>query len=814
MILPLLVAFLGAGSLEAAESKELTFSEEEKTLSIFHQLSENTFYYYVGTAFETGSLLAQCVWGLSQLTPWAKTVGNESLFLSKLCESAGKRLLRHRASVFGKIPYSQSSWNLNKKQLSEIPALTKEQKQLLYFLEKRWLAKSTGFFSSMIDLACPCFGLTFQVNPDTTSGSYARSPAIKLTQTYLKRMEDWKQHLPHPQEFPLILTRPFDIHEYLPSYLEVFSNEKVETSAERVAFTMAGGSKVIVDLTNVIEEKNPQKWLENWMAYRQQFAEACKKHNVDPTLIVCIQRINQESIGGIRLLPLAVEETEQHYQFLLGWISNFGLSANLIELDRWNFYDTTFVQEPSTPLSIEPQVKEKYSAYLNAVNWKSSHPQKNLMMEGTLQVLKGLLSSVTEENWNKIMSCPTRSSVVQMSLSKIQQWLEVLTQEKGDANFFDTTNHLEQIHANLSSLLEIFTPYASTDFPAIYRNLLTSTPMKLKSLTSCAVHASGMTSVTGIFKAVEKNLSRAPRVLYGENTYFECIQHAELVSKASPAEEASESDLKEVDLILAQFNPVLKRIDYQVTDYKNENIAEILQKSLKVREGKPLTLALDCTLDFIDSPRVASLLNEFQDEIANGILNVICYRSGIKFDLFGMDNYCGAPFYMIHAQTPAWTEFEALLTDPALQTDRLSFNWFCLAYQNAAPQLELYRKQVFDNTRAFLNKVPSRLFISHANYRIIPVQEGADPAFVDIKISGPLHQMKGSALIAGCLSLKCMEGGHPIFYRPSLGLYHPNLTMLFGEECTTMRLTLGLDPAQVDVLVDCFKMIDILNGAR
>ncbi len=379
--------------------------------------------------------------------------------------------------------------------------------------------------------------------------------------------------------------------------------------------------------------------------------------------------------------------------------------------------------------------------------------------------------------------------------------------------FSDTANHLEQIHANLSSLLEIFTPYVSADFPAIYLNLLTSIPTNLKSLTSCAVHASGMTSVTGIFKALEKNLGRAPRVLYGENTYFECIQHAELVSKASPANEASRTDLQEVDLILAQFNPVLKRIDYQVTEYKTENVAEILQKSLKVREGKPLTVALDCTLDYINSPKVASLLNEFQDEIASGILNVICYRSGIKFDLFGMDNYCGAPFYMIHTQSPTWTGFDALLTDPALQTDRLSFNWFCLAYQNAAPQLDLYRKQVFDNTRAFLNKVPAGLFSNNASYRIIPVKEGADPAFVDIKISGLLHQMKGPALIAGCLSLKCMEGGQPIFYRPSLGLYHTNFTMLFSEECTTMRLTLGLDPAQVDVLVDCFETIDALNNS-
>ncbi|HEY5236511.1 MAG TPA: hypothetical protein VIJ14_10060, partial [Rhabdochlamydiaceae bacterium] len=88
-----------------------------------------------------------------------------------------------------------------------------------------------------------------------------------------------------------------------------------------------------------------------------------------------------------------------------------------------------------------------------------------------------------------------------------------------------------------------------------------------------------------------------------------------------------------------------------------------------------------------------------------------------------------------------------------------------------------------------------------------------DPAFIDIKIFGAFHEIRGAALVGGCLFMKCMEGGHPIFYRPSLGFYHPNFTMLFNKECTTIRLTLGLDPAQVDVLAKCFEMIDKLNDS-
>ena len=431
------------------------------------------------------------------------------------------------------------------------------------------------------------------------------------------------------------------------------------------------------------------------------------------------------------------------------------------------------------------------------------------MVKGTLQVLKGLVTKLSEEKWEEIIRSPTRSSITQLSFLRIKDQLNLLAQES--VSFYHTASCIEQIQANLTALLEIFDPYTAEDFPGIYQDLLIFIPQNLKSLTSYAIHSTGMTSLAGIFKAVERTVGKSPRVLYGENTYFENIHTAGLVSNASPIDEATEEDWKEVDLLLAQFNPVLKRIDFDVIEYRAEKIAENLHQCLNARGKKPLTLALDCTLDYLDSPRIGQLLAEFQQEIEKGILNIVCYRSGIKFDLFGLDNYCGAPLYMIHNQDAKWVAFDSLLTDPVLLTDRLSLNWFCLAYQHAAPQLELYRKHIFDNTRALLDKIPVRLFKQDVDYRVIPVYPDADPAFIDIKISGPFHKMKCGLLVGGLLSIKCMQAGHPVFYRPSLGFYHPNFSMLFSEKCSTIRLTLGLDPDQVDVLANCFEMIDGLN---
>jgi hypothetical protein len=793
-------------------------SEPPQTIQIVvHKLYEKALYCAAGTILGSAFFLARLGWGLCLISPWASTIGNECLLLSHVCSAAAQHSFtqmfkRSPFSFFNKIPLSECSWHMNKTVLSQIPAESQEAKKLILFLEKRWLAKATGFFSSVINWVCPCFGVSVQVHPETTS-CYSRSPSVGFSQTYKNRMEAWKQTLPYPHHYPLVLTRPFDLHDYLPSYISCEGS--IPAIVERVASKLKiKDAPVIVDLTPIFP-KDPEKWLSAWNAYEASFSKACKKQNLNLKQVLCIHQVQQEEIGGIQLLPFTastVEETQQHDRFLVDWISNFGLSANRVELDRWPLPLNTPVGN-ALSIPIEFLSREEFMAFLNAFDPNSNHPQKSLMIQGTLQLLKGLLTSLSGERWDKVVQCPTRSSIAKISFLRIKEQLKLLNEEKEGVLFFDTASHIEQIHANLSSLLEIFSPFKPDDFPIIYRDVLTSIPHRLAPLASYGVHSSGMTSLTGIFKAVEKMLGKTPRVLFGENTYYECINAAKRASNAVSIDEASEEDWKEADLILAQFNPVLKRVDLNPTEYRVEKIAEALHRSLNGRNEKPLTLALDCTLDFINSPRVEHLLAEFQEEIERGALNIVCYRSGLKFDLFGMDNYSGAPFYMLHNRDSKWASFDALLTDPVLQADRLSLNWFCLAYQSAAPQLELYRKQIFDNTRALLNRVPARLFKANNNYRIVPVEPGADPAFLDIKISGPLHQIRGPALVGGSLYLNCMETGHPIFYRPSLGFYHPNFTMIFSEECSTIRLTLGLDPSQIDVLARCFEAIDGLNGS-
>lgn len=793
----LLLIFISCSGFKGSESENRSLESQK--------ISDKAIYLGAGCALKTVSFFARLSWGIYSVSPWKETVGNECLLLSELCDSVAKRALTHAFKPLKLLP-SDLSWQLNKQHLSGIPAESSQDQELLVFLEKRWLAKSTGFFASMLRWVYPCFGIQVQTHPET-SNCYSRNPSAHLFPSYQNRVESWKEKLPHPASFPLILTRPFDLRDFLPSHVEVAATEKITTTVERLK---SNDAHIVVDLTEVIPLK-AQDWLKAWESYKEAFSKACQEHRIHLDRLICIQRVQQDTVGGIRILPLVEKDVEQHHRYLLEWIGGFGIAATRVELDRW---PVRSFQAASKTGSIPFLSKDEFVSYLNSYNLSlsSNHPQKRLLVKATLKLLQGLLGTTSESRWTEVLQSPTRSLVVQLSLMKIREQLEILKKENEATAFFTTASHVEQIQGHLSSLLEIFAPFNAGDFSKIYQSILTSIPPQLQPLTSCGIHASGMTSLAGIFKAMEKTLGKRPRVLYGQNTYFECVNAGKQAMNAISIEDAAEEDWRRVDLILAQFNPVWKR-ELQITQYNIEKIEEILHRALSYKCRKPLTLALDCTLDYINSSKVQNLLEEFKQEIIRGDLNIIGYRSGLKFDLLGMDNYCGAPCFMIHNEENKWAAFNSLLEEPALQSDRLSLNWFCLAYQNASEEMELYRKQIFDNTRELLNKLPPRLLQHSTPYRIVAVQKEADPAFIDIKISGSLHQLRGAGLVGGCLFVRSLEKGHPIFNRPSFGFYHSNFSMLFGEDCSTIRLTLGLDPAEVDHFAECFEMIDTLNGS-
>src|SRR5688500_20208753 len=103
-----------------------------------------------------------------------------------------------------------------------------------------------------------------------------------------------------------------------------------------------------------------------------------------------------------------------------------------------------------------------------------------------------------------------------------------------------------------------------------------------------------------------------------------------------------------------------------------------------------------------------------------------------------MDNYYGAPFYMINNGDKHWKEFNTLLKSSAYKTDPLSMQWFCLANKYAFKAMEDYRKAVFNNAEKILASVPEELKPgNNSKIRVSLVAKGKDAmdaAFIDIKL--------------------------------------------------------------------------------
>lgn len=743
---------------------------------IYHSVLDRALYFGAGASLGACALSSKIAWAFL----YDSSLNKDFKTFSDLCAFASFSCLKHmiedspswvRASNGKWIPFSHKSWYENHEMLSKIPCVGEKGGELLSFLEKRWLAKANGFFPLEINYISPCFGFQIQVSPETRN-SYARDPFSQPSQVYENRIAAWKQKLPHPESYPLLLMRSDSFEKYLPSYSNVMDSLRKD-------------KKNILDLTNAFST--------SWEDYRPLLIKKCNEQNIDLESLICIECIKEKEGSGIRILPWNDDCIEEDHNFLLGWISSFGITANPIELDRIG--TSSFERRVS---SMPPKVDlNPLKEEIQNTRSIEHSVERKIMVEGFLKNFEALLSRIEES------TCPTKTSIVRNSLSNIQKELHKIRQP--NLSFLELTSHIEQAHLNLLPLLEIASPFSFDDFSNAYARII-NPPTALKPLTSYGLLASGMSALAGVFKAVE--LPNHPtHTIYGKNTYFECMHAASKVSKALSESEASDGDWENADLFIAQFNPVLRRDNPISENYAVEDISGNLKKALTKNRTKKLTLALDLTIEYLHSERVQTLLEEFQEEIAQGTLCIVCFRSGLKFDLFGMDNYAGAPCFVIHNQDPAWLPFQEILTDRALQTDHLSLQWFCLAFENTPDLLDLYRKQIFDNTRAVLTSLPDSFYEKKRPIRAIAAEKDVDLSFIDIKVSGPLHTERVSAVAGLSLYLHCMKEKQPIFLRRSFGFYHTNFGMLFTPDECTIRLTIGLDPSQVEGIAHCLEKL-------
>lgn len=411
----------------------------------------------------------------------------------------------------------------------------------------------------------------------------------------------------------------------------------------------------------------------------------------------------------------------------------------------------------------------------------------------TLQIIKGLVAEINKEQWNHLNANPETRLIVQTALVRLQQHLAKA--ENHHADFGKFTRHMELVHYDIATLLRIFAPFKREDFAGLYQNALISPD--LKPFVRAGLAKTSMNAFAGI-RAATATLKPHPISVYQPGAHFEIVRS---MSRHLSLEDALQNQGGSADLYLCEFNHNVNfdsdHDTYEASDVKKEIDALLMAKS----QTDHLTIALDDTMDFQHSRRVSDLLNHFAPQIKSGKMNFIVFRSGQKFDMLGMDNYYGSPFYMVNNGAECWLPFNRLLTHDVHQTDLLSTQWFCLVSKYAPEATDQYRRMIFENARKILDRVPEAL--KQGSVKVRSASPKTETCFIDIKVCGEGHSGKVEKLKQR-LFQKFAEHNAKIHTRGGYGYFHPNVCFFSGHshQSQNIRINPGLDPKETELIIE------------
>ena len=422
----------------------------------------------------------------------------------------------------------------------------------------------------------------------------------------------------------------------------------------------------------------------------------------------------------------------------------------------------------------------------------------HILGKATLCLFEGFLMEIPERFWTQAQKSFEINELVQTSFYRILDHLA--NAELNRYNFAESAQFIELAHAELFNLLIVLPPFKEQDFVEIYKHSLTCIPDTLKSCVYPGLAKGSMNVLAGVFSILK---SKCPdfQAAYHEGAHFESEDL--LGRERSLTDVLKKEESSHIDLYLAEFNPNIN-LSLEHVHYISGNSTQEIDLLLSSKQpSKYCTLMVDTTIDCKNSKKLHDLLEHLEPLIQKGIIQVIVYYSGQKFAMLGMDNYYGAPFCSIHNDDDKWKVFSSLWTSEAHRTDFYSLQWFCLSNKYASTEIDEYRRAIFENTRALLNKIPFKLLPgSNPSIKICTCSLDVDSCFIDIKISGENSVALLSRLKERLFQIFAEEDGK-IHMRGGYGFYHPNVTFFIKpqEMGCTIRINPGLDEKENNLIL-------------
>lgn len=442
---------------------------------------------------------------------------------------------------------------------------------------------------------------------------------------------------------------------------------------------------------------------------------------------------------------------------------------------------------------LEKQLYKRLKKMVTNFSYDSNFEHYVILGQATINLLEGLINEISHEKWVVLNSDLEMRQLIQTSFFRLTLHMSKI--EQIGENFQEFGNTMELIHCEISTLLFLIKPCFEDSFECIYLQNLNFIPKvegfcTRAGVTSCAQNFA--MTMLGLCHRVDPSSNQAHQgQSYYEYQYSDQIDSLETI--------LCDFNTKKINFYLTEFYHNCQNVTFSniFIHYSKVDVASDIEEIFRQKpETEHLTVLVDATIDFTNSSENQKLLEKFQKEILEGRIQFMFFRSGIKLEMFGMDNHYGSPFIVINNGSSYWKQLNAPLFRKDFQTDSLSMQWFCLVYKYAFKELEWYKRKMFINTQDLIKRIPEEYY---SNEKINSATFGVDVLTTFIHIKTKL----GREPIVDTFKRKFDERDVKCYKdRSSFGFIHPNIT-IFG--ITNVRINPGLNPKDNEIIEEYLK---------
>lgn len=436
---------------------------------------------------------------------------------------------------------------------------------------------------------------------------------------------------------------------------------------------------------------------------------------------------------------------------------------------------------------------------------KNAGKAQVLLAKASVKMIQTLLAKISDKDWAEKQKDPVVLELTQTTVYRLMQHCAAASDKLKD--FRQYSQAIDRIHAELTTLLLIYKPFNTGSFEEKYRNYLKPLLQSAEQIKEIGIAKSAMNVFSGVLSAIMKDNAH-PVILSGEQSYYE---KPELLGERTILlkDVLNDPNVKKADLYVAEYYHNID-ISSNVINYTKSNVEKDIEEIFKKKPATDnLTVAIDATIDFTKSKDIQSLLKKFQKEIKAGKLNIVVFRSGQKFDMLGLDNYFGGPFYIINNGEKKWDSFNKIKSDPVFQTDELSQQYFSWITESGPELVDEYKKLIFDNTRDILDIVPPSLKAKPGRkVCVCNVDKDVKTPFIDIKLDASQFNDVLILEVQNLFMSIFAQNEKLTYRRGSFGFAHPNITVFMNEK--RIRINPGIDPTEKGLYQQFFKNLEMI----